>query len=286
MKFSERLLAEITKPEIWLGWAESAVRILFVIVMAWVFSLVAQHLLSRLRTYALRVMSRHGSEPGADADRRAATVTAALRKVVNFVIWVIALIVVLADMNFRIEPILASLGVAGIAVGLGANSLIKDWLAGLFLLLEDQARIGDAVTINGMSGSVEEINLRTITLRGENGALSVIANGSITTLVNYSRDYSYFIFEATLAHGADADRALKIVEETAAELQREEPYRRSILAPVEIAGITRLGDRGVTIKARLKTLPGKNGDIGSELNRRVRVKLASENISFPAITPP
>lgn len=285
MKFSERLFEEVTKPERWLGWTESAVRILFVILIAWVFSLVAQRLLSRLRAYAFRVMNRHGDGSHADAERRAATITAALSKVINLVIWIVALVVVLADMNFRIEPILASLGVAGLAVGLGANSLIKDWLGGMFLLLEDQARIGDSVTINGISGSVEEINLRTTIVRGENGGLSVISNGSISTLANFSRDYSYFIFEATLAHGANAGRALEIVAETAAELQQQEPYRSMILAPVEIAGITRLSDRGVTIKARLKTRPGKDAEVGSELNGRVRVKFEAGKISFPPFMP-
>jgi moderate conductance mechanosensitive channel len=286
MRFSERLLQQLTNPERWLGWGESAIRILFVILMAWVFSLIAQRLVVRLRVYAFRVMNRHGADSNPDAERRAATITGALRKVINFCIWVVALIIVLADLNFRIEPILASLGVAGLAVGLGANSLIKDWLGGLFLLLEDQARIGDSVTINGISGAVEEINLRTTILRGENGAISVIANGSITSLANFSRDYSYFVFEATLAHGSDAERGLKIVEEISRELQAEEPFKSMILAPIEVAGITRLADRGVTIKARIKTVTGKNGDVGAELNRRARLKLATEKISFPAFVLP
>ena len=166
-------------------------------------------------------------------------------------------------------------------MGFGAQTVIKDWLGGIFLLLEDQARIGDAVTINGISGTVEEINLRTTVLRGENGSVYVIANGSITTLANATRDYSYFVFETLLAHGSDADRALAIVEATAAELQQEEPYKAMILAPVEVIGIDKLSDRGVTIKARIKTQPGKNGDVGHELNKRVRVKLIAEKIAFP-----
>jgi small conductance mechanosensitive channel len=286
MKVSERIWAEVTKPEIWVHWAESAIRIFFVLVLAWVVSVVAQRFLTRMRSYAMRVTKRHGGGSNAEVERRATTITGALNKVLNFTIWIFALIMILTDMGFRIEPLLAGLGVAGVAIGLGANSLIKDWVGGLFILLEDQARIGDAVTINGTtSGAVEEINLRTTILRGEDGGVHIISNGSITKLSNFSREYSYFVFETVLAHGADADRALKIVEATAAGLQQEIPYKDMILAPIEMFGIDRLSDRGVTIKARIKTLPGKNGDVGHELNRRVRLKLIEEKIAFPAYLP-
>jgi small-conductance mechanosensitive channel len=104
-------------------------------------------------------------------------------------------------------------------------------------------------------------------------------------LANSTRDYSYFVFETLLAHGADADRALAIVEATAAELQQEEPYKAMILAPIEVFGIDKLSDRGVTIKARIRTQPGKNGDVGHELNKRVRVKLIAEKIAFASLMP-
>lgn len=283
MRVSERIWNEVTKPEIWLNWAEAGIRVFFIVLLAWLFSTIAQRLLVRMRSYSLRVMHRRSDGSNAEAERRATTITAALSKVLNFTIWILALIMILTDLGFRIEPLLAGLGVAGVALGLGANSLIKDWLGGLFLLLEDQARIGDAVTINnGVSGAVEEINLRTTILRGENGAIHVISNGSINMLSNLTRDYSYFVFEALLAHGSDADRALKIVQETAAEMQQEEPYKSMILAPMEAGGIERLGERGVTIKTRIKTQPGKNVDVGHELNRRVRMKLIEAKIAFPS----
>ena len=146
----------------------------------------------------------------------------------------------LTETGFRMEPLLAGLGVAGLALGLGAQTLIKDWLGGLFLLLEDQLRIGDSVIINGIGGGVEEINLRTTLLRGENGAVHVIANGSINTLSNLTRDYSYYVFEAILAHRADADRALAIVASVGGELQTDAAFAAWILAPIEVMGIDRL----------------------------------------------
>jgi small-conductance mechanosensitive channel len=285
MKFSDKMLAELTKPDLWLTWAENAMHVLLVLALAWVFTKIAKRLLLQLRNNALRVMERRGDGSTVEAEKRATTIVSALTKVVTLCIWLFALVMALAQINSKIEPLLAGLGVAGLAVGFGAQTLIKDWLGGIFLLLEDQARIGDGVTINGISGTVEEINLRTTVLRGENGAVYVIANGSITMLANSTRDYSYFVFETLLAHGADADRALAIVEATAAELQQEEPFKAMILAPIEVFGIDKLSDRGVTIKARIRTQPGKNGDVGHELNKRVRVKLIAEKIAFASLMP-
>jgi small-conductance mechanosensitive channel len=154
------------------------------------------------------------------------------------------------------------------------------------LLLEDQVRIGDSVVINGISGLVEEINLRTTMLRGENGAVHVIANGSINTLSNLTREYSYYVFETTLAHGSDADHALAIIAGVGNELYNDEKFRQLMLSPIEVMGVDSLADRGVVIKARIKTLPSKQALVGRELNRRVRVKLTAEGISFPRLFPP
>jgi small-conductance mechanosensitive channel len=190
-------------------------------------------------------------------------------------------------LTFLIEPLLAGLGAAGLALGLGAQSLIKDWLGGLFLLIEDQLRIGDAVTINGFSGAVEEINLRTTVLRGENGAVHILSNGSITALSNFTREYSYYVFETTLAHRADTDRALAILESAGKELAAADQFSAIILAPIEVMGVDRLSERGATVKARIKTLPSMQALVGRELNRRVKARLDAEGIAFPApLAPP
>jgi moderate conductance mechanosensitive channel len=285
MKFSDKMVEKLADPAIWLGWAENAIRVVMVFVLAWIFTVVARRMLLQVRNQAIRAMDRRGDGSNLEAEKRATTIVNALTKVVTTCIWLIALVMALEQIDAKIEPLLAGLGVAGLAVGFGAQTLIKDWLGGIFLLLEDQARIGDSVTINGISGAVEEINLRTTLLRGENGAVHVISNGSITMLSNLTRDYSYYVFETILAHGSDAERALTILESTATELHEEEQYRVMILAPMEVLGVDRLGERGVTIKGRIKTLPGKNYTVGRELNRRVRLKLAAEHIAFPAVPP-
>lgn len=267
--------------DLWVPWALRGVRVIVILIGAWLLTRLARRVLARLRIYTIRIMDRRGEGSTIEMEKRAATIIAVLGKVTSLVIWLVALVMALNELTFKVEPLLAGLGVAGLALGLGAQTLIKDWLGGIFILLEDQIRIGDAVTINGISGAVEEINLRTTLLRGDNGAVHVITNGSITTLSNLTREYSYYVFETTLSHGADTDRALKILEDVGAELASTDPYRGMILSPIEVEGVDRLSDRGVTIKARIRTLPSKQAIVGRELNRRVKARLDAEGIAFP-----
>jgi small conductance mechanosensitive channel len=281
MRVFEDLAAELRRAEFWVPRLESGVRVLLTVIGAWLITRLAGHLLRRLRLYAASVMERHGSGLDPELEKRTATVVAVFRMVIGSLVWAIALVMVLVELGFKIEPLLASLGVAGLALGLGAQTLIKDWLGGLFLLLEDQIRIGDAVTINGFSGTVSEINLRTTVLRAENGAVYIISNGSITVLANFTRGYSYYIFDTILAHKADADKALEILAQTGAEIVAEAAYRNAALEPIEIMGVDRLGDRGATIRARIKTLPSQQYLIGRELNRRIKRRFDAAGIQFP-----
>jgi small conductance mechanosensitive channel len=186
----------------------------------------------------------------------------------------------LQKLGFAIGPLLASLGVVGVAVGFGAQNLVKDVLAGIFLLLENQIRVNDVAVINGTGGLVEEINLRTTVLRAENGAVHIFANGSIQTLSNLTRDYSYCVFEISVDYKEDTDRVVAEIKQIAEGIASEEPYKRSILAPLEMNGVEKLGESGVTIKARFKTLPGQQWALGRELNRRIKKRFAEAGISI------
>jgi small-conductance mechanosensitive channel len=264
--------------EAWIPGIERAARVAAIVAGAWLLTRIAARLLGRVKTY---VVGRQGDGPTGEVEKRANTLVAALKKLSTVAIWMVAIVMALTELGFHIEPLLAGLGIAGLAIGLGTQALIKDWLGGLLLLIEDQIRIGDAVTINGISGSVEQINLRTTILRGENGAVHVISNGLIQTLSNLTREYSYYIFETTLAHRADADRALKILEEAGAEISGEDAFKKMILAPIEVIGVERLAERGAVIRARMKTLPSRQADVGHELNRRVKARLDAQGIAFP-----
>ncbi len=274
------------RPEAWRRWGVQAGRFALVLIIAWMFTGVVRWSMARLRRYAIHMMDRRGEGATSDLEKRANTLISALTKAVSTVIWVLAIVTALGELNFHVEPLLAGLGIAGVALGFGAQTIIRDWLGGFFLLLEDQIRIGDSVVINGLTGIVEEIDLRITVLRGENGAVHVIANGTIDTLSNLTREYSYYVFETTLAHGTDADRALAIIEEVGGEIYADEEYRPLIVSPIEMMGIDGLTERGVVVKARIKTLPSKHALVGRELNRRVRVRLKAEGITFPTLFPP
>jgi len=275
---------ELVRAERWIPWLIRGVRVVVILAGAWLLTFIARRLLRHLRAYAMRTMKSHGHAPEIELEKRAATIMAVLAKLAAFAIWMIALVMALNELTFNIQPLLAGLGVAGLALGLGAQTLIKDWLGGLLVLLEDQIRIGDAVTINGISGVVEEINLRTTVLRGENGAVHIIANGLINTLSNMTREYAYYVFEVTLAHSTNVDRALQILTETGAELAEEPTFQPMILAPVEVMGLDRLAERGVVVRARIKTLPSRQAVVGREFNRLVNARFAADGIAFPSIT--
>jgi small conductance mechanosensitive channel len=249
---------------------------------------IARRLLRGLHAYTMHAMERRGEAPQLELEKRAATIVATLSKLAAMVVWLIAVVMSLHELAFNIQPILAGLGVAGLAVGLGAQALIKDWLGGFLILMEDQIRIGDSVVINGITGTVEEINLRTTILRGDNGAVNIISNGLINTLSNTTRGYAYYLFQATVAYGADVDRALKVVAEVGAELAAEPAFAPMILAPIEVTGVDKLSERGLVIRARIRTLASHRDDVGRELNRRINHAFASAGIAFapPAFAPP
>jgi small conductance mechanosensitive channel len=252
-----------------------------ILALAWLLTGIARRLLRRLRSSAMRAMDKRGDVSSVELDRRSATVISVLSKVAAVAIWVGAAVMALNEMAFKIEPILAGFGVVGLAVGLGAQTLIKDWLGGILILVEDQIRIGDAVTINNISGVVEEINLRTTVLRGESGAVHVISNGSITTLSNMTREFAYYLFEATITHGSNVDRAIEIVREVGNQLAAAPQFEPVILAPIEVMGVDKLSDRGVTLRARIQTIPSQQWGVGRELNRIVNQRFEAEGIKFP-----
>jgi small-conductance mechanosensitive channel len=271
---------DLLRLEHWIPWAEKAVRVLIILAAAQLAIRIVHRLLAGLRTHTLRRMEQRGETPQSDLEKRANTIVAALSKLSAILIWLIAIIMSLREFEFNIEPILAGFGVAGLAVGLGAQALIKDWLGGLLILVEDQIRIGDGVTINGVSGTVEEINLRTTILRGDNGAVNIISNGLINTLSNTTRGYGYYLFQATIAYGSDVDRALKALADVGAELAKDPAYKEMILAPLEVSGVNRFSDRGIAIGARIRTTVAGQGIVGPELNRRVNLAFATAGIAF------
>lgn len=264
--------------------AIGAARVLLLLVIGYVITLIINRLIRAIRDYSVRAISRqHGVQDG-EVEKRAATIASVVRRVFLTLLWTALAMMGLEELGFKIDALLAgagvSAGIIGVAVGFGAQSFIKDVIAGVFLIIENQIRVKDVAIINGTGGSVEEINLRTTVLRSENGAVHIIPNGSIQTLANLTREYSFYVFEVALNHGQDAGRAIALMNEIAADMRREDAWRTDIIADLEMSGVDRITAAGVVIKARIKTLPTRQWGVGREMNRRMRERFAAEGIDM------
>ena len=170
----------------------------------------------------------------------------------------------------NIAPVLTGAGIVGLAVGFGAQTLVRDIISGFFLILEDQVRVGDVAAINGRAGLVEAINLRTIVLRDGEGTVHVFPNGAINTLANRSKDFSYYVIDLGISYREDPDRVAAVLREIGAELQADPAYGPLILEPLEILGVDAFGDWSVVLKMRIKTVPLKQWEVGREFRKRIR----------------
>ena len=253
-------------------------RIGFIILFAYIATIAVGRLLKGLRSYTIRMRMKAGGETEEELQKRVETICNVVRKVMFVLVWVIAGIMILHELRFDIAPLIAGAGVIGVAIGFGAQNIVKDVLGGLFLLIENQIRVNDVAVINGKGGLVEELNLRTTVLRSDDGAVHIFANGSIQTISNLTREYSYSLFTVSVAYDVDTDAVGSILREIAEQLRNEAAFQAAILAPLEVMGVDQLGDNSVVLKARIRTLPGQQWMVGRELNRRIKQRFVEAQI--------
>jgi small conductance mechanosensitive channel len=175
----------------------------------------------------------------------------------------------LRELSIDVVPILTGAGIAGLAVGFGAQNLVRDVISGFFLILEDQVRIGDLARINGTAGIVEQINLRTILVRDGEGAVHVFPNGTITALANLSKQFAYAVVDVKVAYNENIDRVIGTIREVGMSIERDPALGKLIQASVEILGVTSLDGGAANIQVRFKTLPLNQGKVANELRRRL-----------------
>lgn len=212
--------------------------------------------------------------------KRARTLGSVITNIATVVVLGIAALMILQEFRVNISPALTGAGILGVALGFGAQNLVKDLIGGFLLILENQIRVGDVVAINGTGGLVEAINLRTTILRDEEGTVFIFPNGSITTLANRSMQFSYYVLNLPLAYGVDTDKATAVVQELADRMQKEDRYAPFILAPLEILGVDAFEQTAVRLKVRIKTAPLKQWDVGRELRRRIYATFGERGIEL------
>jgi small conductance mechanosensitive channel len=223
-------------------------------------------------------LSRRHAATDLEWQRRAATLSGILTSLVTATVGFIATLMILRELTIDVMPILTGAGIAGLAIGFGAQNLVRDIISGFFLILEDQVRVGDIARINGVAGSVEQINLRTIVLRDGEGAVQVFPNGTITALANLSKQYAYAVVDMRIAYDENIDRVLGTVREVGATMARDASWAPLVLEPLEIVGIESLSDGAATLRVKFKTQPLNQGRVANELRRRLMTTFVGRGI--------
>jgi moderate conductance mechanosensitive channel len=262
----------------WLGiqaWAElvrTVLHVVLILLLAWASRRLVDRVLGALR----QQMSPHVTD--GERAKRAATLARVLSYMASVGIWVLAALLVLHELGIAIAPLLAAAGVVGIAVGFGAQSLVKDYFSGIVMLLEDQARVGDSIEAGGKSGVVEAVTLRHLRLRDYEGHVHYVPNGAITTVTNRSRGYAYAVVEVGLASQEDTDRAVQLMRQVGHELRESAEWATAILEELDVAGVDKWTDSVVVLRARIKTEPQHQGGVRRAYLQALRQAFADAGI--------
>ncbi len=239
-------------------------------------------LLSLVKRATARLRALYeGKLPSPAQLKRADTLTHVVRDVARVVILAVGTMMMLSEVGIDLKPLLAAAGLGGLAIGFGAQSMVKDVISGFFILLEDSVRVGDVVEVAGVSGLVEEIRLRAITLRDLSGNVHVVPNGIVDKVKNMTKFYSYYVFDVGVAYREDVDEVMAVLQEIAADLQADPKFASDILEPLEMLGVDQFTDSAVMIKCRIKTKPTEQWRIGREMNRRIKKTFDAKGIEIP-----
>ncbi|HEX5947144.1 MAG TPA: mechanosensitive ion channel family protein [Acidimicrobiales bacterium] len=228
----------------------------------------AQQRMRGLRDRAPKAIRSTGSY-SLRAGARARTLSTVLRSIASALIWAIAVAMILAELGVHLGPLIAGAGIAGVAIGFGAQSLVKDFLAGIFMLVEDQYGVGDIIDAGDTTGTVEAITLRTTRLRDENGTVWHIPNGSFTRVGNLSQQWARALVDVEVAYGTDLDRASEVIRRVATGLWREQAWAGKVLEAPEIWGVERVEPEVVALRLVVKTRPASQFPVVRELRRRL-----------------
>jgi small-conductance mechanosensitive channel len=257
------------------GAATVMMRVVIIIVAAWLLLMVMQRGITTLRE---RLASRMDDRESA---KRAETLGRVFRYVATLVVSLIACMLVLAELGVSVAPILGAAGVVGLAVGFGAQSLVKDFFTGFFILLENQIRQGDVVKIGDHAGSVEVVTLRYVQLRDYDGNVHYVPNGNISTVINMTRGFSNAVMDIRVAYRENVDEVMEVMHSVAAGLREDTAFQPKILADLEMAGVDSWADSAVVIRCRFRTVALEQWGVKREYLRRLKAAFDEHGIEIP-----
>jgi moderate conductance mechanosensitive channel len=273
----EAFISRITSFDIalWGGPAIIALRITLIAIAAW---FAATFLNRMIRVFRQHIADRLGER---EQVKRAETIGRVFRYLVSVVISLIAGVLILSELGVSVAPILGAAGVVGLAIGFGAQSLVKDYFTGFFLLLENQLTTGDVVEVGGKSGLVEDVTLRYVRLRDYSGNVHYVPNNLITTVTNMSRGYAHAVIDVGVAYREDTDTAFEVMSVVAREMRDDDAFREKILDNLEIAGVERWDDSAVVLRCRIKVAPLEQWGVRREFLRRLKKAFDARGIEIP-----
>lgn len=264
----------------WQVLINSSARILLIIIIAWAMKGLVKTLLNSLEKRLIH-KSRIEGEPISETSKRVETLIMLIRQGASLALWIVLLLIILKEVGVDVAPILAGAGILGLAVGFGAQNLVRDFISGFFFILENQVRVGDVAIINGTGGLVDAVNFRTIVLRDPSGTVHVFPNGTINTLSNMTRTWSAWVFDIGVAYKEDTDRVTEVIKKVGREMREDSDFGPQIIEDIEVFGVNKFADSAVEIRGRIKTRPNEQWKIGREFQRRIKYAFDEQGIEIP-----
>lgn len=255
--------------------------LMLIIILAFILLKVANIFLRRIKPIMLKHMESGSELDSREIEKRLDTLLGILRSIIKVIVWLVIGMLFLRKIGIDIAPIIAGAGIVGLAIGFGAQELVRDFISGFFMLLENQIREGDVAIVNGTGGLVEHVGMRTIVLRDLSGVVHVFQNGKVNTLSNMTKNWSGMVFDIGVAYKEDTDKVAEVIQQVAEELRADPDFRDKILEPIEIFGVDGFGDSAVIIKARFKTKPIEQWAVGREYRRRLKKAFDDQGIEIP-----
>jgi len=259
----------------YLYFSRNLLRVLVILLLAWLLMWLSRRLIRIFRDYTRKPAT------SAEDKRRIETLARMFHYISTVAISLVAGMLALSELGISIAPILGAAGVVGLAVGFGAQSLIKDFFNGFFMLLENQIRQGDVVEVCGKTGVVEDVNLRYVRLRDFEGSVHYVPNGLITTVTNKSRGYAYALIDVSIAYRESIEEVCEVMREVAGKLRAEENFADKILEDLDIAGVQEWGDSAVVLRCRFKTVALEQWGVRREYLRRLKDAFDARGIEIP-----
>ena len=255
----------------------SGVKILLILAIALLIKKVGRKVIERIIRRAVKHTDQEAEE------KRENTLIGLFGGVLGFMVWFIVIIVILAELGVSVAPVLAGAGILGIALGFGAQSMVKDFLAGLFIIIENQYRVGDVIALDNIIGVVEEITLRKTVLRDLDGKIHHLPNGSFVRVSNLTGDYSRAHMDISVAYKEDIDKVMVLINKVGNEMAEVSPWKEDTIEPVQVLGPgpNNFGVSGIEIKVLGKTKPMKQWDILREFRRRLKIAFDKEGVEIP-----